>query len=435
MNVLQITLSLLEEQESLGKYANLSLSSHKTDSLSQDEKRLLTTLFYTVIERKITYDYYICAISGRSINDISPRAKNILRLGICQILSINSVPDYAAVNESVKLAKSQGERAFINGVLRELVRQKDSLPLPKRERNIARYLSVKYSFPIPLVKHFLSMLTEEETVSLFEHFNGVRYTDISVNLAKISREEYLEILNQNGARAKKSQYSSLGIRINGSVNPCKLFGYNEGYFFVQDEASAILCDVLSPRKNDLIVDVCSAPGGKSFASASKIYGEGEIYSFDLKESKLSLIENGAKRLGFECIKADCLDALTPREELFFKADGVICDCPCSGLGILGKKADMRYKDLSAASELPDLQLAILTSSKNYLKQGGTLIYSTCTLNEKENSEVVMRFLAQNPDFQLTPFQCGGIKCDGGMLTLLPHIHNTDGFFIAKLQRR
>ena len=434
MNVLKITLELLLESEELSKYANLTMQSHKADGLSADEKRLLTRLFYTVIENKITYDYYISKISARSSDDISPRAKNILRLGICQILNINSITDYTAVNECVKLAGSKGEKSFINGVLREFIRQRDNIPLPSREKSLKRYLSLKYSFPQPLVKHFINICGEDGAEALLSSFNTLKYTDICVNLSKISREEFLSRLLSAGYDAEPSARTPIGIRIHSSVNPCNVFGYDEGYFFVQDEASAILATLLSAEENMRICDVCAAPGGKSLAVASLIKDKGEILSLDLHKSKLSLIEDSAGRLGFSSIRVGEGDAREPKAELYEGFDRVICDVPCSGLGVLGKKADMRYKDLSRISELAKIQYEILSTSKNYLKRGGIMSYSTCTLNPVENEEIVLRFISENPDFSLVPFEICDLKGDGGMLTLYPHIHKTDGFFIALLKR-
>ena len=224
-------------------------------------------------------------------------------------------------------------------------------------------------------------------------------------------------------------------RINDSINPERLYGFREGLFFVQDRASAIASAVLSAKPGQLIVDTCSAPGGKSFATAILTNDEAEIHSFDLHESKLSLIESGRERLGLASISVSARDALTPDDSLSGKADRVICDAPCSGLGVLGKKPDLRYKDSSAMTELPSLQYDILTASSKYLKVGGELVYSTCTLNPDENERVVEKFLSENIDFEATPFTVGALNAEGGMLTLLPHIHSTDGFFIAKIRRK
>lgn len=435
MNIRQIALRILDEYEGGGKFINLSLSTHLTDGLLREEKAALTALIYTTVERKLTYDYYICALSKRSDSDIEPHTKNILRLGMCQIVDMRSIPDFAAVNESVKLARTPGERSFVNAVLRAAVRNKDNMPLPPEEKNYRRYLSVKYSYPLPTVRLFDSLYGREATEQMLGFFNNEKYTDITVNTVRISVKDYLSELISRGYDAKVNELSPISIRISGSVNPEHLWGFDKGLFFVQDLASAVSATVLSPEADSLIVDTCAAPGGKSFAASVLSGGRAEIHSFDLHESKLSLITSSTKRLGFESVKVACRDATTPDETLVGKADRVICDAPCSGLGVLGKKPDLRYKDITSTDELCDLQLAIITASSSYLRRGGYLVYSTCTLNPKENEGTVERFLAENPDFELSPFAVGRLSAESGMLTLLPHVHHTDGFFIAKIQRK
>lgn len=434
MNLRQIALRILDEYEAGEKYINLALSSHLTDKLSSEEKAALTALLYTTVERKLTYDYYICAISKRSDSDIDPHTKNILRLGFCQILDMKSIPDFAAVNETVNLCSGKGEKTFVNGILRAAVRQKENLPMPSAEKNYRRYLSVKYSFPLGLVKYFDSVFGREKIEQLLAFYNNQKYTDITVNTLKTSIEEYSELLEGKKITALQNPYAPNSLRIPFSVNPERLPKFSDGYCFVQDRASAISSVVLSPSEGDVIVDVCSAPGGKSFSAAIYSQDKAEIHSFDLHESKLSLIESGANRLGLNSIKVCQRDALTPDEGLIGGADKVICDVPCSGLGVLGKKPDLRYKDLSTLEELPKLQISILATSSRYLKPGGVLVYSTCTLNSMENENVVNEFLENHKDFRLVPISLHGLESEGGMLTLTPMENETDGFFVAKMQR-
>lgn len=435
MNIRQIALRILDEYEAGDKYINLALSSHLTDNLSREEKAALTALLYSSVERKLTYDYYICAISKRSESDIDPHTKNILRLGLCQILDMHSIPDFAAVNETVKLARSKGEKSFVNGVLRHAAKNKDSLPMPDEQKNYRRYLSVKYSFPLAIVKHLDALYGREATESILNFYNTEKYTDITVNTLKITVNDYIKELSAVGITAEQNELSENSVRIPASVNPERLPGFDKGYFFVQDRASAICSEVICAKENELIIDVCSAPGGKSLASAVLSADKADIRSFDLHESKLSLIEESANRLGLTSISVSQRDATTPDVALIGTADKVICDAPCSGLGVLGKKPDLRYKDLDSAFELPALQLQILTASAKYVKHGGVLVYSTCTLNPEENEKVVSKFLENNPDFELTPFKLGDTEHKDGMLTLLPHLNHTDGFFIAKITRK
>ena len=434
MNVRKIALNLLNEYEAGEKYANLSLSSHTTDGLSADERSALTALFYTTVEHKLTYDYYIAALSGRSIEKIDLYTKNILRLGLCQIADMRSIPDFAAVNESVKLARNGGERAFVNAILRSAVRVKDSLPLPDRKKNAARFLSVKYSFPLHTVKLFISLYGEEECERLLETFNGSKYTDLTVNTLKITPVSLISSLKEQGIVATADEGLGSSLRILGSFNPERTGGFSEGKFFVQDKASLLSSAALSPKSGELIIDTCACPGGKSFAAAILSGDKAKIYSYDLHESKLSLVTEGAMRLGLTSISADAVDALVGNPDLFGKADKVICDAPCSGLGVLGKKPDLRYKSQEAIDGLPELQGEILKTSAKYLKVGGELVYSTCTLNPKENEEVVELFLRENEDFAKKDFTAGSYASDNGSLTLTPTTDGTDGFFMAKIVR-
>ena len=434
MNIRKLALDLLMRYEASDTYINLALSSHSADNLTREERAQLTALLYTTVERKLTYDYYISAISGRSPQDIDPYTKNVLRLGICQILEMTSVPDFAAVNESVKLARNKGEGGFINALLRSIVRQKDCLPLPREEKNYRRYLSVKYSFPLWIVKAFDKLYGREETEKLLISFNENKYTDLTVNTMKTSVEALRLALSERGIEIVSSLAPTHSVRIPKSVNPEHLPGFAEGHFFVQDSACVISALALDAKAGETIVDVCSCPGGKSFVTAILMGGEGEIHSFDLHESKLSLIAEGADRLGIDIIDIDCVDATEPRCDLFGKADKVICDVPCSGLGVLAKKPDLRYKSEESALELPALQLAILESSVKYLKVGGEILYSTCTLRREENEEVIEKFLECNPEFTKMGFYVESIDAPNGTLTMVPHIHNTDGFFMAKLKR-
>lgn len=433
MTVREIALAMLNEYETGGKYINLALSSHRRDSLSSGEKSALTVLLYTTVERLITLDYYLSKVAKRGKNQFDPYTLNILRLGACQILYMRNIPDYAAVNESVKLARSPEERSFVNGVLRALVRKEKEgeLTLPPREKNEARYLSIEKSFPLSLVKHFISLYGVAETEKILDAYNSQNYTDLTVNLTRITREGLLSLFSENGTQASPSALSEITVRIDGSCDPEMLPGFNEGYFFVEDTASAISALVLGTREGDRVIDVCAAPGGKSFAAAI-LSGGGGVSSFDIHESKLSLISSGAERLGLD-IEVAPLDATVGSEALYGSFDRVICDVPCSGLGVLGKKSDMRYRDIDGIFELPDLQYSILDVASRYLKTGGSMVYSTCTLNPPENERVVERFLAEHSDFRLVPFTVGEISSEG-IFTLLPHVHNTDGFFISKLEK-
>ena len=425
---------MLSDYEEQGKYVNLSLSSHLADSLDASERDFLTALLYTSVEHKLTYDYYIGALSERSPDKIDTYTRNILRIGMCQIIDMDKIPDFAAVNETVKLARNSGERSFVNALLRSVIRNKDALPMPKRKKNAARYLSVRYSFPLWTVKKFIEWYGEEGAEALLSSYNKIQPTDLTVNTSKITRAHFIQKLIALGYKAEASLYSDISLRIYGSVDPKELPGFECGEFFIQDAACAAAISKLSPQENEALVDVCACPGGKSFAAAVLMNGKGHITSYDIHESKIPLITNGAQRLGISLISASVCDATVGDKAKFYSADRVICDVPCSGLGVLGKKPDLRYKSAESMESLPSIQLSILKTSANYLKPGGRLLYSTCTLNPDENVGVVEKFLSETGGFHTVDFEVGGFKSQHGSFTFVPHIHNTDGFFMSLIEK-
>ncbi|MBQ8719980.1 MAG: 16S rRNA (cytosine(967)-C(5))-methyltransferase RsmB [Clostridia bacterium] len=434
MDVLNIAYKLLRDYESSGKYVNLSLSSHIADGLTDEERSRVTLLLYTTVERKLTYDYYIAALTKRPVDKLSDSVRDALRLGLCQLLDIDNIPDYAAVNESVKLVKMPHEKRFVNAVLREAARNKGSLPLPDRKKNCARHLSVYYSYPLWMVKRFISLFGEEEAELLLSSMNEKKPLTLAVNTTKITRDDFIARLGERGVSARATEHSKIGVRLDASLPPKRLFGYDEGCFFVQDEASQIAAAVLDPKPNDVVIDTCAAPGGKSFSAAILSSDGATIYSFDIHESKMSLIKDGAARLGLSSIRASVRDGEHPDESLFGLADKVVCDAPCSGLGVISKKPDLRYKSEESIKELPALQLSILAASAKYLKVGGELVYSTCTVLPEENGEVISAFLEGHAEFIPQDFSVGGKSSCGGALQLLPQMDGTDGFFIAKLRK-
>ena len=434
MTVLEIALNLLNQYEINAKYVNLSLQSHLADGLNAVERAQLTALVYTTVERKLTYDYYISYLAERGIDEIDVDTKNILRLGLCQLLDMTAIPDYAAVNGAVSLAGGKGARAFVNGVLRRAAREKSALPLPSKEKKPLRYFSVAYSVPLPLVKRVFGIFGDD-TEAFLSSINEKRPLTVAVNTLKISRTDYMKLLRENGIDSQISEYSSISLRLDKSYNPKNLPGFFDGLFIVQDEACTAAVEALSITGNGkVLIDTCAAPGGKSFAASILSGGKASVYSFDISESKLPLIEDGAKRLSMNITCGIC-DAKAPRKELFGLADYVICDAPCSGLGVLSKKPDLRYKNLETISELPSLQYDILLESSRYLKSGGAMIYSTCTLLPEENEEVVNRFISENEGFYLQDFTVGNQASCKGMFTFLPHKHTTDGFFVAKIRKK
>ena len=426
MNARARAVSLLLTLDEREGFANLALSDAVLAEAGK-EASFLTALFYGAVERRLTLDYAACALSARGEGDIAPHTRALLHTGLYQIYFMR-VPVHAAVSETVALAKGKGEAAFVNAVLRKAART--PLPLPPEGRT-ARYLSVKESFPLPTVRRFLDLLGEEETRALLSAFNAVSPLSLTVNLRRTTPEALGARFTEAGIPWERGQYSHVTLKIPAPLAPTALPGFDEGLFLVQDEASAIAALALTPVAGERILDVCAAPGGKSLAAAALAGGEVESLAFDLHESKLSLIAENARRLSLP-VKVAALDATVGDAALDGTADRVICDVPCSGLGVLGKKADLRYRAISEG--LAPLGYEILCRSAKYLKVGGVLVYSTCTLLPEENGENVNRFLAENQNFVAEDFSAGALNSHNGQLTLYPHRHGTDGFFVARLKR-
>ena len=427
MTARELAYGLLTKAENSRQYSNIALDNALSKSdLSPIDRGLVSAIFYGVLERRLTIDYQISQLSSRKLEEIDISALIALRMGIYQIIYLDRIPAHAAINETVELCPKK-LRGFTNAILRSFLRGK-KLFLPEKTDTV-NYLSVRYSIGIPLLKRFLLIFGEEDTVALLEALNQPQKTTVRANTLLTDRDSLL----MNIPNSTPTKNSSNGIYVKGSVR--ELYGFNEGLFFVQDEASQICVEALGAKPDELIMDICACPGSKSFGAAIEMNNKGNIFAFDLHENKLSLVINNAKRLRIDIINTAKCDGRDFLEDFKEKADRIICDVPCSGFGVLAKKPELRYKDPNESSALPKIQSDILDNACRYLKKGGTLIYSTCTLFPEENEDNVQTFLSRHPDFSLVPWSVGSIYADNGMITLLPHIHNTDGFFIAKLIRK
>ena len=407
-----------------GKYTNLEVGTMLSRmQLSEADRGLYTALVYGVTERLITLDYIIGTLSGRRLTTLDEGVLCALRLGIYQLAYMDRIPPHAAVSQSVSLAPAKG-RGFVNALLRTFVRGGCAVSLP--DRTDKQYLSVRYSIPAHLCSAFVEWFGIETAERIFSSFLEKEKTALRVNT-----------LRGSAAAAAGQLGGVVSDLCDGCVKVASFDGVLEGVesgdWFVQDEASALCARILGARPGETVVDVCAAPGGKSFAAAMDMENCGRIYAFDLHENKLSLIERGAKKLGISILETDARDARNPRKSLLGKADRVLCDAPCSGLGVIGKKPDIKYKDLDAMVRLPQVQYDVLVGAAAYVRPGGTLVYSTCTLNPAENTGVTDRFFEEHPEFAPCPFSFQG-KVQSA-LTLLPHIHGTDGFYICRMQRR
>ena len=434
MNVRKLALDTLCKCESAAQYANLALDAKvKKYNISGDDRSLFTVLVYGTIEHKLTLDYYIGKLSSLPDSKIDAQTRNILRLGLYQIIYMRT-KDHAAVNETVSLAPAKS-RGFVNAILRNYIRKKDELALPNKSESLSRYLSVAYSYPETTCEKLCEAFGANETEALLNAMNCPPPLTLRVNTLRISRDEFLERLEENGINAEKTKLSPYGVKLTENRSYTELDSLLGGLFFVQDEASQITSAALDAQCGETVMDICSCPGSKSFGAALTMQNEGKILAFDLSKSKLPLISSGADKLGISIITAEVHDGRDFMPEYESVADRIICDVPCSGFGVVAKKPDIRYKDISAASALPKIQYDILTTAAKYLKTGGVLVYSTCTILPEENEENVKRFLAEHNDFELCPFASGSLECKAGMVTLLPHVHGTDGFFVAKLIKK
>ncbi len=427
MTARELTLSLLMKGEKTKQYSNIVLDNAlKNSELSSADRGLVSALFYGVIERRITLDYQIKSLATRDISDIDEKTVNALRIGLYQLIYLDRIPPHAAINESVSLC-SRKSAGFANAILRSFLRR-GGVSLPDKS-NTLEYLSVAYSIDIPLLSRLLSIFGRDETEKLLTAINQAPPTTLRVNTLLTDRNTLIEKI-PSSAPTKNAPH---GIFVQGSVRD--IYGFDEGMFFVQDEASQICVEALGAKSGDVVMDICACPGSKSFGAAITMKNRGEIYSFDLHENKLSLVINGAERLKIDIIQTSDCDGRHFLPTFEKASDRIICDVPCSGFGVLAKKPELRYKNPEESAALPKIQRDILNNACKYLKSGGTLIYSTCTILPEENEKNIEDFLASHPDFYLEEWQVGDIVAKGGMITLLPHIHKTDGFFIAKLKRK
>ena len=403
----------------------------KENNLDSRDAALATRLTFGVVQNRILLDWYIDRFAKGKL-DLNVRTA--LRIGVYQILFLSRIPVSAAVNESVKLTrkfcKNPSAAGLVNAVLRNIERSRATLTPPAD-------LSVKYSHPQWLVDLFVKRLGEIETEKLLECHNSDVPTMAQVNTCKTDTETLLEKLTAQGIETQRHPWLKDCLTLQGTGNLERLESFQNGEFYIQDAAACLAAQAAGAQAGMKVLDVCAAPGGKSFAAAIAMGNKGEIISCDIHPHKQKLIEAGAQRLGLDCVRAMTQNAKERVGEWENAFDLVIADVPCSGLGIIRKKPDIRYKDPAALAGLPAIQKDILDNVCAYVKPGGVLIYSTCTLLERENEAIVSEFVHEHTEFALEkltlPEPVGQVE--SGYVTLWPHIHGTDGFFIAKLRRR
>ena len=412
-------------------------SALKTNTRSAPDAALCSRIVYGVMQNKLLLDFYIGAYCSQKPDHLQPPLLDILRIGVYQILFLDKVPDRAAVNEAVTLAKSAGRAqasGLVNAVLRKISQNQANLPQLPEEA--AAQLSIRYSHPAWLVERLLDLLGAEQTEAFLRLNNETAPMTVQVNPLKTTAEALARELADAGVSVRRHAWVPDCLELSGTGDLTTLPAFYRGYFTVQDAAAKLAVCAAGCRRGDRVLDVCAAPGGKSFAAAFSMENEGTILSCDLHENKLKRIREGAQRLGITCIETAAADGRVFRGEWNETFDVVLCDVPCSGLGIIRKKPDVRYKDASELARLPEIQASILANSARYVRPGGTLVYSTCTILPEENEQVTDVFLASHPDFCYEAFTFPAPVGEvSGHLTMWPQLHATDGFYICRMRRR
>ena len=420
-----------------GAWSNGVLKEYiQRDRLDSRDAALATRLCYGVTQNRGKLDFYLQQLLTGKLKDLHPVVRDILHLGLYQIYELDKIPQSAAVNEAVVLTKKYNRNpkasSLVNGVLRSAVRTKGSLKEPVS-------FADKYSHPDPLISLLKANVPKGTLEPMLIANNAAPQTVVQVNTLRTTAAALLEKLEGEGVTAQPHGWMENALVLSGTGNLENLPSFREGLYYVQDPAAKLcaLCAQLPEAEDFRLLDCCAAPGGKSFASAIAMGGKGRIISCDLHAHKVPLIANGAERLGLTNVTAMHQDATVFRPEWEEKMDCVIADVPCSGLGIIRKKPDIRYKNLSELEELPALQLEILCNQARYVKKGGILMYATCTILKRENEEVVRQFLDSHEEFCTEPLELPEEfeRNESGMLTLIPGQHDTDGFFICRLRRK
>ena len=408
-----------------GGYSNLMLDRTLAASeLSAEEKRLCTTLYYGVTERYLTLQHVLRHLSGRPPEKLDPEVRFILLLGLYQMKYCDGIPQRAAVNETVALCgmfRKKSASGFVNALLRRFQRENLEIPMPE---DPLQAQEVRWSVPAALIRK----ITEEQGTAFAEAFfeNSLLPPPTVIRLNPL-KAEHGDIAALHPVQSKLLPEAF----VTDVTNIAGTEEFRRGLFHVQDTASQLCCAIVDPQPGETVLDVCAAPGGKSFTLAERMQDKGTLYALDLHAHRVKLIEEGAHRLGLTCIKAAVQDA-SQHSEALPMADRVLCDVPCSGLGVLRRKPEIRYKPLDGFARLPEVQTRILENASGYLKPGGTLVYSTCTVSKDENEAVVEQFLQKHPEFHPVPLTEFGFP--EGWATFSPAFENCDGFFAARLRK-
>ena len=436
MGARDAALEALEKCRRDGAWSGAAIDSViKKAGLDGREAALASRLSLGVLQNSSLCDFYIGEFCTQSVKKLEPKLRDILRLGVYQLVFLDKIPPRAAVNESVALSRRCGlDRAagLVNAVLRRVGENKNSLPAIPNAGS-AEHLSIKYSHPIWLVDRLITERGYDFTEAFLRCCNTPPRLDIQVNTLKVSADDYARALARSDISHTLCDFPSGCITLHGG-SVTALPGFEEGLFYVQDRAARMAVEIAAPTPGMRVLDACSAPGGKAFSAAVRMENRGSILACDIHEKKLALIRQGAERLGIDIITTEARDARRSDAALEGAFDVVIADVPCSGIGVIRKKPEIRCKSEDEIAGLPAIQRDILANLSRFVKPGGTLLYSTCTVLECENEAVVKGFLESYNDYALEPFTLGAERAESGMRTFFPNTDGTDGFFAAKLKR-
>ena len=442
----EVALKTLYDINENGAYSNISLNKYlESIELRSIDKAFITDLVYGTIKWRLKIDWVIQQFSSVKLKKISPWIMCILRLGVYQLLYTDKIPESAACNESVNLAKKYGHasaRGFVNAVLRNISKNRDKITYPDKDIEPIKYLSVMHSHPEWMVQEWLNAFGLEFTEGLLVANNGIPDFKIRTNTLKVTVEQLIVEFQESEIEVSRGKYIDEALVIKNPSSIIRLEAFKKGHFQVQDESSMLVSKVLDPKPGELVIDVCSAPGGKSTHIAQLMNNEGEVIARDIHEHKIKIINEASTRLGIDIIKTELFDATKTDEKYLEKADRVLVDAPCSGLGIIRRKPDIKWaRNINDKKEIIELQYKILRAASKYLKLGGILVYSTCTIERLENEGLVERFLELNSEFELIdissliPDTLKKKSTFDGYIQLFPNIDDLDGFFMAKMIRR
>lgn len=426
-------------------YSNIALNKYFSASELRDiDKAFITEIVYGTVKWKLFLDRVIASYSNIKMEKLSPWILNILRLGAYQLLKMSKVPQSAACNESVKLAGKYGHKAsqgYVNAVLRNIARGGSDIAIPARSKDLTGYLSVTYSYPKWLTEMYIDLFGAETAESLLDAGNKTPESTVRTNTLKISREMLIRLLNEAGIEAVQGRYAEEAVTIKSHVSFVSLKAFREGLFQVQDESSMLPARVLAPEPGDIVLDACSAPGGKTTHIAQLMNNKGTIIARDVHEHKLKLVNEAAGRLGIDIIKTELMDAAGDNPQDTGAFDRVLLDAPCTGLGIIRRKPDIKWaRETKEMKNISQLQRLLIRNVSKAVKPGGVMVYSTCTILPSENADVVSEFIEENHDFELDDITAYLPKdlakhSQNGMLQLYTDRDGIDGFFIARIRRK